>query len=64
MYYSQVYKENVLSLNLSSSKSFIMNKHLWLSFKRLLPLINNFFENEISIQTPIQRDHSRTNAGR
>ena len=47
LYYSQVYKENVFSFNLSSSKSFIMNKRNWNKFKQLLPLIQNFFDNEI-----------------
>ena len=32
MYYSTVYKERVVSLNLSSSKSFIFTKQNWKKF--------------------------------
>ena len=52
LYYSQVYKENVLSFNLSSSKSFIMNHKIWEQFKKLIPIIEQFF-GIISVQTSI-----------
>jgi len=44
LYYSTVYKENVLAFCLSSSKSFIVNKTSWKLFKKLIPIIDNFFD--------------------
>jgi hypothetical protein len=34
MYYSQAYKEKVLSLNFGTSKIFIITKHMWNNFKK------------------------------
>ena len=45
LYYSKVYKERVVSLNLSSSKSFVLNKVLWNQFRKLFPFIDKYFEN-------------------
>jgi hypothetical protein len=46
LYYSQVYKERVLSFNISTSKSFIMNKTMWLQFCKLLKTINSYIYND------------------
>jgi len=46
LYYSTVYKEKVVSLNLSSSKSFIFTKRNWKKFRKLIPQIEDFYENE------------------
>lgn len=48
LYFSTVYKERVLSFNLSSSKSFILNKQSWRKFRKLIPLIEDFFDNGVS----------------
>jgi hypothetical protein len=44
LYYSTVFREYVLALNISASKSFIMNKNVWNQFKKSIYLIDNFFE--------------------
>ena len=44
LYYSTVYKENVLAFCLSSSKSFIVNKTSWKLFKRIIPVVEDFFQ--------------------
>lgn len=46
LYYSSVYKEKVVSLNLSSSKSFIFTGRSWKKFRKLLPIIEDYLENE------------------
>jgi hypothetical protein len=46
LYYSNVYRENVVALTLSSTKSFIFSESLWEKFKLLIPIIDNYFENE------------------
>lgn len=48
LYYSNVYKQNVVALTLSSTKSIILTKFLWEKFKLLIPIIDNYFENESS----------------
>ena len=44
LYFSTVYKQHVLALNISSSKSFIMNKSVWKQFKKCISLIDDYFE--------------------
>ena len=44
MYYSQAYKEKVLSLNFGTSKNFIITKHMWKNFKKEFDKIDNVFE--------------------
>ena len=39
VYKSPVYKEMVVSFNISSSKSFIVNKQLWNQMSKLFPQI-------------------------
>ena len=48
LYFSPVYKERVISFNLSSSKSFIMNKAVWYQFRKLVNTIDSYF-NESTI---------------
>jgi hypothetical protein len=43
MYYSQAYKEKVLSLNFGTSKIFIITKHMWNNFKKEFKNIENVF---------------------
>ena len=43
MYYSQAYKEKVLSLNFGTSKSFIITKHMWSCFKKEFEKIEDVF---------------------
>ena len=43
MYYSQAYKEKVLSLNFGTSKSFIITKHMWSNFRKEFEKIENVF---------------------
>ena len=40
LYYSTVYKENILAFCLSSSKHFILTKKTWKIFKKLIPIID------------------------
>lgn len=42
LYVSPVYKERVVSFNICSSKSFIVNKTTWLELKKLLPKIEQY----------------------
>ena len=44
MYFSQAYKEKVLSLNFGTSKNFIITKHMWQNFKKEFDNIENVFE--------------------
>jgi hypothetical protein len=44
LYFSNVYKENVLAFCLSSSKSFIINRQQWKLFRKLIPIIEDFFD--------------------
>ena len=44
LYYSNVYKENVLAFCISNSKSFLINKKTWKKFRQLIPLIEESFE--------------------
>jgi hypothetical protein len=46
LYYSNVYKEKVISLNLSSSKNFIFTHKIWKKFRKLIPTIEDYFEND------------------
>jgi 3-hydroxy-3-methylglutaryl CoA synthase len=41
LYYSNIYKEKVVSFNISTSKSFIINKEIWSHMRKLLPIIDN-----------------------
>jgi hypothetical protein len=41
LYYSNIYKEKVVSFNISTSKSFIVNKEIWSHMRKLLPTIDN-----------------------
>jgi hypothetical protein len=43
MYYSQAYKEKVLSQNFGTSKSFIITKHMWSNFRKEFEKIENVF---------------------
>jgi hypothetical protein len=43
MYYSQAYKEKVLSRNFGTSKSFIITKHMWSNFRKEFEKIENVF---------------------
>ena len=44
LYYSNVYKEKVVSFNISAAKSFIINKEIWLEMIKILPQIDNFLK--------------------
>ena len=46
LYFSSVYKENVLAICLSSSKNFILTRSTWKLFKELIPIIDAFFLND------------------
>ena len=46
LYYSTVFRERVLALNISASKSFIMNKTVWEKFKKCFIKIDQFFDDE------------------
>lgn len=46
MYYSNVYKERVIGLSLSSSKNFIYTLKTWKKFRKLVPKIEEYFEEE------------------
>jgi hypothetical protein len=46
MYFSQAYKERVLSLNFGTSKNFIITKHMWQNFKKEFKNIENVFDAE------------------
>lgn len=46
LYYSNVYKEKVISLSLSSSKSFIFTLKTWKKFRKIIPNIEEHFANE------------------
>jgi hypothetical protein len=41
LYYSNIYEENVVSFNISTAKSFIINKEIWSHMRKLLPTIDN-----------------------
>lgn len=41
-YKSNVYKERVVALSISSSKSFIINKEIWNKLKPLLPKVEKY----------------------
>jgi hypothetical protein len=41
LYYSNIYKEKEVSINFSTSKSFIINKEIWSHMRKLLPTIDN-----------------------
>lgn len=43
LYHSNVYKENVLALCISNSKSFLMNKKTWKKFRKTIPIIEDYF---------------------
>jgi hypothetical protein len=47
LYYSNVYKERVMSLSLSSSKSIIFTFKTWKKFRKLIPTIEDFFANDV-----------------
>jgi hypothetical protein len=40
LYYSNIYKEKVVSFNISTSKSFIINKEIWSHMRKQLPTID------------------------
>jgi hypothetical protein len=44
LYYSPVYKERVVSFNISTSKSFIINKDIWNHIKKILPKIDHYLQ--------------------
>ena len=44
LYYSNIYKEKVVSFNISTSKSFIINKEIWSHMRKLLPTIDNYLK--------------------
>ncbi len=44
LYYSTVFREHVIALNISASKSFIMNKSVWKQFKKCITIIDEYFE--------------------
>ena len=46
LYYSNIYKQNVVSFNISTSKSFIMNREIWNHLKEnnILYRIDSFLE--------------------
>ena len=46
MYYSNIYKENVVSFNISTAKSFIMNKEIWKEMRKIMPIIDKFLRDE------------------
>lgn len=50
MYFSQAYKEKVLSLNFGTSKNFIITKHMWHNFKKEFDNIENVFEPKNTIR--------------
>ena len=52
MYFSQAYKETVLSLNFGTSKNFIITRHMWNKFK-------NEFENIENVFTPKKQNNLR-----
>jgi hypothetical protein len=41
LYYSNIYKEKVVSFTISTSKSFIINKEIWSHMRKLLQTIDN-----------------------
>jgi hypothetical protein len=45
-YYSNVFKQHVVSLSLSSTKSFIFTLKLWKIFRKYIPLIEEYFEHD------------------
>ena len=52
MYFSQAYKETVLSLNIGTSKNFIITRHMRNKFK-------NEFENIENVFTPKKQNNLR-----
>ena len=40
LYYSNIYKEKVVSFNISTSKKFIINKEIWSHMRKLLSTID------------------------
>ena len=46
MYYSNIYKENVVSFNISTAKSFIINKEIWKELRKIMPIIDKFLRDE------------------
>jgi hypothetical protein len=46
IYYSTAYKDNVLSLNFGSSKSFIFTKPMWRLFRNYINTIDNYMKND------------------
>jgi len=42
LYYSNIYKEKVVSFNISTAKSFIINKEIWIEMIKILPQIDKF----------------------
>ena len=46
LYYSNIYKQNVVSFNISTSKSFIMNREIWNHLKEnnILYRIDSFLK--------------------
>ena len=44
LYYSNIYKEKVVSFNISAAKSFIINKEIWQEMRTILPQIDNFLK--------------------
>jgi hypothetical protein len=46
LYYSNVFKQHVVSLTLSSTKSFIFTFKIWKTFRKYIPLIEEFFEHD------------------
>ncbi len=41
LYYSNIYKEKVVSFNICTFKSFIINKEIWSHMRKQLPTIDN-----------------------
>jgi len=42
LYHSNIYKEKVVSFNISTAKSFIINKDIWNEMVKILPQIDKF----------------------
>ena len=46
VYYSSVYKENVISFNFGTSKNFIFTKLMWKAFQPYFNQINSILNND------------------
>ena len=46
MYYSNIYKENLVSFYISTKKIFIINKEIWKEMRKIMPIIDNFLRDD------------------